>query len=474
MLKQLRDKKTAKKIWITLAVIVLPAFLFWGLGDFVRNKQGSDYVGRIEGKNISLLEYKDAVDALRNQLIMQYRLDASQAKQYPNMDSEVWTRLVLLAEAKIRKINVSDRQVIEFLQTYPFFQRKGRFDNRLYTESMRYDFHTQPRVFEEQIRQNLILLKLYQEITKNIAAINDEETKEAYRKANEEISVYYISASSAEFAKNIAPSEEETREYFAANLLEFKQPISYNVEYVFADSEAKMKNILMRLKKKRDFAGAAKDMGLEAKETGLFAQDTGFIPGIGWSPEILTIISKLKTGQLSPPINADNKYYIFRLKERKEAHMPDFETVQEKVREAYIAKKSKGAAREPLEICLAELKENYAANPKAVDFEKIAQKYGLKAGSTGMFKYGSYIDGIGSSDSFWLAADKLKENEPSSVIEGASALYVARLKDRTPIDEKKFENEKKEFSSQLLLQKKYASFIKFTEELKRRSQKFQP
>ena len=53
MLKLLRNKKTAKKIWIVLAIIILPAFIFWGFGGAMRDKNEKGYIGKISGKKIS-------------------------------------------------------------------------------------------------------------------------------------------------------------------------------------------------------------------------------------------------------------------------------------------------------------------------------------------------------------------------------------------------------------------------------------
>ena len=65
MLKLLRHKNTAKRIWIGLAILILPAFLFWGMGSALRNKEGPAYAGTVFGRKVSLLESnlpeKDAI-----------------------------------------------------------------------------------------------------------------------------------------------------------------------------------------------------------------------------------------------------------------------------------------------------------------------------------------------------------------------------------------------------------------------------
>ena len=167
----------------------------------------------------------------------------------------------------------------------------------------------------------------------------------------------------------------------------------------------------------------------------------------------------------------DKYYYIFRLKEIKEANIPDFEKLKDKVREAVIKDESTKLAKDKIESCLASLNESYLLNPNSINFNKTAKECGLKFDSTDYFKYGSYIQGIGASDSFFLNASKLKEDGFSDVIDmGPSGFYIIKLKSRIPIDEKKFEREKAEFSQKLLLQKKEEHFAQFVEDLKRKAQ----
>jgi parvulin-like peptidyl-prolyl isomerase len=469
MLKKLRNKKTAKKVWIILAILIIPAFVLWGSGSLIRSKQEATYAGRIFGRNISFLEYRDALDAVKNTAIMQFGDNFPEIEKVLNLESQAWMRIILLSEAKKRKISASDTEVIELIETYPFFQRKGQFDNRLYSENLRYVFHTQPRVFEEQTRQNLLLSKLYKQVTNDIR-LNEEEIKTEYRKANEEISLYYIASNPSDFAKDINPSHEALKDYFAKNSLQFKQPLSFNVDYIALESGNKVKDAIFRLNKKYDFNKVAQDMGTVVKETGLFPQ-IGPIPGIGWSQEIINLLSKLRIGQYTAPIHMDKYYYIFRLKEIKEANIPDFEKLKDKVREAVIKDESTKLAKDKIESCLASLNESYLLNPNSINFNKTAKECGLKFDSTDYFKYGSYIQGIGASDSFFLNASKLKEDGFSDVIDmGPSGFYIIKLKSRIPIDEKKFEREKAEFSQKLLLQKKEEHFAQFVEDLKRKAQ----
>lgn len=467
MLKLLRNKKTAKKIWIGLALIIVPAFVFWGFGGAMRSQKENSYVGSIFGNKISLLQFKEAYDATKNQALMQFGEKLPEVEKFLNLESQAWDRLVLLYEAKRRRLKVTDREVIEAIESNPNFLRDGQFDNRLYNEILRY-LRIKPRDFEEQTRKNLVLAKLYKQITENLSVAADE-IKTEYIKATEEISVDYIVSNPTEFAKGLIPSEEGLKEYFEKNSLDFKQPLSFNLEYFTLDSQEKIQAAALRINKKEGLKKAAAEFKLEIKETGLFAQ-TEPIPGIGWSPQITNLAAGLKIGECSPPLQLEKTFYLFRLKERKEAYIPEFEKIKEKVKEAYIKNTSTKTAQEKIEACFKNLQEMQAINPKQVDLQKVAASFGLKSDSTSLFKFGSYIEGIGASDTFWVTAHALKEGEISQVIALPSGFFIIALKSKIPMAQKKFEAEKEAFSKELLSQKKQEYFSHFIDELKKRAQ----
>lgn len=474
MLKQLRHKKTAKKIWIVLLILILPAFLFWGFGSYMRSQQENASLGKIHGRSVSLLEYKDAVDAVRNQAIMQFGDKLSEVEKYLNLQSQAWDRLILLSEAKKRRIKISDKEVIEYIKSYPFFQVKGQFEIRAYNDLLQYVFRTQPRIFEEQTRQNMMLSKLYEGLTKNIS-VTDEEVKKEYQKLNEKISLYYIGSSPAEFAKDINPAEEEIKAYFAQKSYKFKQPLSFNLEYLTLNPQTQdtgaltqeLNKIAGRLNKNEDISKIAKDLNLEVKETGLFTQNDP-IPGIGWGTEqVLNNLDKIKPGNYFPLSIIDKKYYVLKLKERKEPYIPDFAQFKDKVKEAMIKEKSQEIAKQKIQDCLKDLKNAFQKDPKTVDFDKAAKDFGLKSGSTDDFQYGSYIEGIGSSDVFWTQAQSLKPDSFTEIIDTPAAFYIVKMKNKIPMDEKKFVEEKKDFGEKLLLQKKQEYLAKYLQQLKK-------
>ena len=142
MLRQLRKRKTMKRILWTLAILIIPPFVFWGAGSALRSREkGPTYAGIIFGKKISFEEYASALEATKHQAMMMYGAKLDEIYEALHLEQQAWERLILLKEARKRRIRVSDNEVIEIIQRFPFFQSRGRFDERAYDLILRQIFY---------------------------------------------------------------------------------------------------------------------------------------------------------------------------------------------------------------------------------------------------------------------------------------------------------------------------------------------
>ena len=334
MLKILRNRKTAKKVWIGLAIIIIPAFTLWGFGGAMRSKQDTATMGKIFGHSISNLESKESLAAVKTSALMQFGDKLPEVEKYLNLPAQAWERLILLYEAKNRKIKVSDKEVIELIQSAPYFQNKSGFNNKIYLETLRYVFRLQPRTFEEQMRQSLILTKLYQQVTDKIK-LSDDQIRQEYLKANEELNIYYIASLFSDFTKKINPGEKEIAEYFKENKASFKVPPSADKKTYIPEltqvkdkvkdtlinegskkiAESKIKECAEKLKKD-GFVKAAGACGLKSGPTDFF-KSSGQIKNLGNAEIFWNTAKKLKDNQLSDIFSNNKGYYIIKLKSIK-------------------------------------------------------------------------------------------------------------------------------------------------------------
>jgi peptidyl-prolyl cis-trans isomerase D len=453
----------------------------------------SNYAGEVFGKKVTFQEFNAALIATRNQMLMQFGDEFLKQADQINLEPQAWERIILLIEAKRRKIKLGDEEVISFIRRYPLFLRNEKFDYPTYEYFIKSYFFAQPRVFEEQIRENLKVARLYEAITQDVK-LTEDQIRDAYIKENEQISVFFLSAPVKDFQDQVSLDEALLRDYFTQNQEVFKRPASFNLEYLNIEytpeqktadikyREEKVKQIYRKLKKKNDLVKLAKELALELKESGFFNLDQP-IPGIGWSIEIIALLDRLKIGQLSGLIKTENGWYILRLKEKKEAHVPPFEEIENEIKAKFLKIKSKELARHSLKQALSKLKE--IPQPQEADFENIAKEFNgstsltidpersrrvnLKSGSTELFRRASYIPGIGSSDAFFLALSKVGDGRVSEIIEMEQDFFVIKLKQRVEIEEEKYLKEKEEFTKKLNFKEKEKRFIEFFLDLKRKA-----
>ena len=334
MLKILRNKKMAKKVWIVLAVIIIPAFAFWGFGGAIRNRQESATGNKIFGHSVSNSEYQESLAAVKTSAIMQFGDNLPQIEKYLNLPVQAWERLILLHEAKNCKINVSDKEVIELIKNAPLFQGNSGFNNKIYEDTLHYVFRVQPRIFEEQMRQNISLNKLYRQVTDKIK-LNDDQIRQEYSKVNQEISINYIASFYSDFAKEIKPSDKEVADYFAKNKPMFKEPPKENKEAYIPEltqikdkvkealireaarntAESKIKECAEKLKKEK-FTEAASACGLKTGTT-IFFKSSDEIKDFGNAGIFWNAAKKLKSEEKNQILFNDKGYYIIELKSIK-------------------------------------------------------------------------------------------------------------------------------------------------------------
>jgi len=187
VMKYLRKKKTAKKIWIVLIIIILPAFVLWGLGSASRAKNKANYAGKIFGKKVSFQEYANAYNAVLVQGVMRWGEENFQnlAKTI-DLKQEAWSRLILVKEAQREKIRVSDKELAVFIENSDVFQYKGKFDIKAYKEILQFVLRTSVPVFENQMRENLMIAKLFNKVTAQVK-LSDEQMRQADKASVEQL-----------------------------------------------------------------------------------------------------------------------------------------------------------------------------------------------------------------------------------------------------------------------------------------------
>ncbi len=474
MLKALRHKKTAKRIFIFLAIIIVPAFVLWGSGSMVSDKKQSNYAGEIFGKKISFQDYHDALKAVQDQAVIQFGDKFNQIQPLLDMEKLAWERLIVLHKANAEKIKISDEEVVRTIAQYPFFEKNGKFNDQIYQQVLRYGLEITPKEFERHIRESLMIAKLFKKYTKDIS-LSEKDLLSEYEKENEKVKVGFLSFTTQDFKGDTAVTDSEAKEYFDKHNNEFLTDPSIDIDYIGLDfgakptNEEKQKaktNVLLiseTARKDKNWSALSQAHNLKYKHTGYFYINEP-IPGIGWSTQFYEAILPLKINEMSPIIETEQGIFLAKLLGLRQPHIPEFNQIKSKVIDKIKEEKARSLSLAKAQSLKKSLEEKLKSN---ADFQKCAKELNLRVKETEAFKRNQYIETIGLSPEFSEAAFSLVNNPLRlAVVSTPQASYIIKLLQFTPVDLKKFEAEKKEFVEAIKNKKSDQALIEFLDKLK--------
>jgi len=220
MLKLLRKKGVAKKVIWVIAIVIIFSFGFFGTAYLITGSGKTNYAGKIFGKKVSIEDFNKVYQNSRIQAIRQYGSNLNKVAHMLNLEAQTWDRMILLHEAKKRKIKVPDNQIIRAIEEDESFRKNNQFDVLLYNAILR-NLQIRPRDYEENVRDNLKISELYRQVTSSVT-LSDESVFKEYQKRNEKIQTSYIFVSFESFKDeaSMEPSEiEQIREEMTIELL---------------------------------------------------------------------------------------------------------------------------------------------------------------------------------------------------------------------------------------------------------------
>ncbi len=459
MLKVFRHKGVAKKVlWVVSGIIIISFGFGFGMSGIGEDFNINQTAGKVFGKKISLKEYKRTYQNTRDQAVMMHGANVEKILSMMDLDNETWTRVILLKEAEERGIKAADMEVIRYIQTIPFFQREGQFDKMLYSNIIKNVFRREPRDFEEGLRDQIKIMKIF---APKLQAINlsDDIVRKEYEHRNQKVQVNYTLIAPDAFAKDITTDAAELTTYFNTHRDTFLEPESVNatVLTIALDPKASKEDkdkaadkadaLFKKLGTGANLAAAAKEYGAEIKETGAFNMNAPS-ETLAWSFELLQQIFEAKAGDILKPTETPAGYLIVKVLKKEPAFTPAFDKIKDKIEASVIKEKASKIAAEKA----AELQKNLAAKISGgMDFSASAKELKLDVKQTPFFAYGDYVPEIGISDDFSTAAFALnKENNLSAVVLTSRGPAILSWAATQPIDEKKFEEVKKDFQESLL------------------------
>ncbi|MDI6844953.1 MAG: SurA N-terminal domain-containing protein [Candidatus Saccharicenans sp.] len=474
MLKTMRKnvKSLAPVLWIVIATFVIAIFAVWGGAGRLGEARQANTIVQIGKVSISADDYYNVLRQRIETMKRQYPdLDPALLRQL-NLPQQVLEQMIqqqlLLHLAKKQGLKATDRELQEKIMSYPVFQRDGKFVGfEEYKRILDWN-HIPLQKFEESLREEILLNKIYQLLTAHLV-VTEQEAWENYRDQNETAKIEYLVASvdkidlpekpddpaiaayfekhreryrvperregkmvflkTDDLKKELTVSESEIEKYYRDNINQFKEPARIRVSRIYltyteADRQQTLelaRNIKARLNAGEDFARLATTYSKDEKASA--GGDWGYYDWQSFTQEEIKTINQLEANQVSEPLDLGYAVSILKATEKMPEITRSLAEVKVMIQNSLLEQKARNQASSRMEKLARAAK-------KLRDLEKAARREGLTTQSTGLLKNGDPVPGVDSSGYLSQTLFELKEKEISSPVftyEGVAVLQLVKI-----------------------------------------------
>ncbi|MDD5492074.1 MAG: SurA N-terminal domain-containing protein [bacterium] len=236
MLKAIR-KNTKIFLWFAVSVFILATFV--GLGSYFFTNT-ADIVAKVNGEKIRYEAFNATFLQRLNNYRNMYNIDITEemANNLKKMLlNEMISKKLLLQQAKKMKIKISNKELSDFIQKLPYFQKEGRFDQQQYINTIKMQLHSTTAVFEKDVRDSLMIQRVQEKVTEAVTVTDKELADEVAKQLK---------------TKKPAPKPEDLlkeKEAIKQNLLQQKKAQLFEDWYKKIEATAKIENNLEAIEK---------------------------------------------------------------------------------------------------------------------------------------------------------------------------------------------------------------------------------
>ena len=461
MLNAIRGQHAKKILWV-IAITVIVAFVLSGARSFLDKKEAG-VAAEIKGRKVIIPNFQHYTDLARLDFVLFANLDNKTKAITPEVIIEkasIYYRL--LWKAKEEGIEVSDKEVVLWVNRN--FSRAGKFDPASYKQYVKYisrnfDLNLTVRSFEEQVRELILIDKLWEELLD--ASVTEEEIQALYDKDNQEAKIAYLFIPYEKFRVDVGIKPNEIEEFYQSNTALFQREPTINISYALITEEDKMSSEeIASLTKLKTLDELKEKTSLKLKETGLIKKGDP-VKETGWKQELTQIAFSLEVNQISPPIDLGQDVIIVGKKDEQPASTPPLGEIEDKVKEALIDSRSREEAKRFASDLLKEINEK-----ETKDLSKSARKKNVEFKETGFFKYYDYIEGLGLNNRVSEIVFSLNKDEiHSEIVALDKGAYILQLKDKPSIDQEDFQSKREDYSDKIEKRKLFMEKLQFINKL---------
>ena len=224
-----------------------------------------------------------------------------------------------------------DRESLDQLKTTFLDQIINR--KLILGEARRIDIH----VSEEEINKTILALKrdYAGETFKTMLEGRGMSFEEWKRRLKEKLLAEKVINTVAHFDGPI--DDESVKQYYEEHIEEYSFPEQVRARQIVVATVEEAKEILRRLRKGEDFEQLAKEKSMMPER--VYGGDLGFFAR-GEMPEAFDEVFSLKLGVLSKIIKSPYGYHIFKVEEKAEAKVQEFDEVKDEIANQIRKKKS--------------------------------------------------------------------------------------------------------------------------------------
>lgn len=376
MLQKIREGVGRWVAGVILALIAV-AFIFWGVDPTI---MGTTFAAKVNGDNISLVEFDRALQAQQSQYQELYRLEITDELQSALRLSVIED--LVRGEALSQRVasqgyRVSDARLAEAIRSRADFQVDGTFSMDVYRSQLIFS-GISPTAFEEQQREQLGLLELQNgigvsafytpaEFARYVEIFEQEREVAyalfpvegfldqveidgvqvlAYYEANkdrffseESVDIEYLELARADFGGDIEVTDEILERFYEDERFRFQTEEDRRARHILIasvgddpEAEARAVDALARL----DAGEAFEDVAAEVSED---PGTSGRGGDLGWlsrgTGAFQDAVFDMELEETRGPVQSEFGYHIVRLDEIREGEIRTFDSVKEELAAEY-------------------------------------------------------------------------------------------------------------------------------------------
>lgn len=329
MLENLRKKQ--KAITLAIAIIFILGMGAMGLGGMFDTLFSKKYLGKVNGKKITVEMYQNKIQEMYNRYAEMYKDQPMDDNTRKSLENQAWQALVddIIWDQQIKKnrIKVTEDDILTEMQNNPpqelmqnqSLQTNGIFDKTKYLSALK----NNPEFFvmmEDYVKSYLPRQKLQEKI-KAKSGITLDSLKAQYKKDNDTVSGKFIWFDINK-SQPVTVTDPEIKAYYEKNKeKEFKKGPASRMKYLafeekpsdkdFADVKKSADNLYNRVMRGEDFSALAKEYS-EDPGSGENGGSLGVFGKGQMVPEFENAAFALPVGGVSKPVRTSFGWHIIR------------------------------------------------------------------------------------------------------------------------------------------------------------------